>query len=568
LKRRATPLRILLALAALGALAVAYVTLAPASIGGSAYYSFTYGTSMEPQLHKGDLIVVREARSYAVGDAVLFENADLKRRVLHRIVAAEDGRFTLKGDNNAFVDTFQPTQDDILGELWFSVGGLGKATDWLAEPKHAAITTGLVALLSLLGSGAKAQRRRKRRLEAAKGGFGGGGKGKPPAAASALVPGQAAQLFGGIFGIVAVACAILAAIAFSRPVTTEGEGPPRYAQKGSFAYEADVPKGAVYEDGRLRTGEPAYIQVVSSVRFTFDYAVESGEQHQLFGTTRLVAELANGSGWSRTIELAPRATFSGDRATVSGVLPLAALRAVADEVEKITGQVPDTYTVTVRPSVALAGQIAGAPVKDAFAPELQLALDRYKLTLPPAGSSPTADLERSQDGPATQQQVEATLSFAGIDLGVQAARRLATVLGLAALVGAIGIGVVFLLGLRAADEPARIRARFGHLIVEILEPRRRFPEHDVLMASFDDLVRVSDRHARMILHAHEGGRHVYLVEDDGVAYRYEIADGTPPADAPAGPAHDAGDMAPAAAPSRGGRFMLGGRTRGPGDPAP
>ena len=35
-------------------------------------------------------------------------------------------------------------------------------------------------------------------------------------------------------------------------------------------------------------------------------------------------------------------------------------------------------------------------------------------------------------------------------------------------------------------------------------------------------MRVSDRHARMILHAQEGYRHIDLVEDDGVAYRFEV----------------------------------------------
>ena len=94
-------------------------------------------------------------------------------------------------------------------------------------------------------------------------------------------------------------------------------------------------------------------------------------------------------------------------------------------------------------------------------------------------------------------------------------------LGLAALAGALGVGLLFLLGLHKADEPERIRTRYGQLIVEIAAPRRRFAEHDVVMASFADLVRVSERHGRMILHAEEGDRHVYLVEDDGVAYRYE-----------------------------------------------
>ena len=266
------------------------------------------------------------------------------------------------------------------------------------------------------------------------------------------------------------------------------------------------------------------MQVVRSLRVNFDYTVAAAAQHTLFGTASLTAELANGSGWTRSFTLAAKAPFSGDRVRVSGILQLAELRKLANRLEAVTGQVPDTYTITIRPRVALSGQVGGTAVKDAFSPPLQLTLDRYKLTLPPAGAIPNGEVRRAQDGPATRQRVPSTLAVLGVKLQVQSARRLATVLGLAALAGALGVGLLFLLGLRKADEPARIHARFGHLIVEIAAPRRRFAEHDVVMASFADLVRVSDRHARMILHARAGGRHVYLVEDDGVAYRYEAED--------------------------------------------
>ena len=335
------------------------------------------------------------------------------------------------------------------------------------------------------------------------------------------VPGQVAQVVGGILGVVALACALLAALSYGKSPTGLGDGPALYTQQGTFAYEAQVPAGPVYENGRLTTGQPAYVQVVRSLRVSFDYEVATTAPHTLFGTTGLTAEMANGSGWSRTFPLAAKTAFAGDRVTVTGILQLAALRALAARVEAVTGQVPDTYTITIRPQVTLSGQVDGTAVKDAFSPPLQLNLDRYKLTLPPPGATPDGELQRAQDGPATKQRVANTLSVLGAKLEVQSARRLATVLGLAALAGALGVGLLFLLRLRRADEPARIRARFGHLIVEIAVPRRRFAEHDVVMASFEDLVRVSDRHGRMILHARDGDRHVYLVEDDGIAYRFE-----------------------------------------------
>ena len=517
MKHRLRPLPLLVALVAAVVIAIGYAYLAPTTLGGRTVYGFTYGTSMEPKLHKGDLVVVRKGGRVAVGDAVLYNNRDLKQDVLHRVVRVDGDRYALKGDNNDFVDTYEPLQADLVGKLWFKVGGIGNVTTWLAEPKHTAIVTGAIALLSLLGAGFKAQRRRRR----TRGTQPGGRPAAPGRSGGGLVPGQVAQVVSGVLGVIAVACAILAAVSYSRSPTRLGDGPALYAQQGTFTYEATVPPGAVYEHGRLSTGQPAYVQVVRSLRFNFAYAVAATAQHTLFGTTSLAAELANGSGWSRSFPLAAKAAFSGDSATVSGILPLAGLRQLANRLEAVTGQVPDTYTVTIRPQITLSGQVGGAAVKDAFSPPLQLALDRYKLTLPPAGASPVGELRRAQDGPASRRQVASTLSVLGVTLQVQSARRLATMLGLAALAGALGIGLLFLLGLHKADEPERIRARYGQLIVEIAAPRRRFAEHDVVMASFADLVRVSERHGRMILHAQEGDRHVYLVEDDGVAYRYE-----------------------------------------------
>lgn len=534
------PLTILGTLVFVAALAVGWVFLAPPSVGGRTSFSFTYGTSMEPLLHKGDLVAIRSGGTPRIGDVAVYYNPDLKRHVLHRILRADGDRFVMKGDNNGFADTYEPTRDEILGKLWFTVGGAGNWGAWTAKPLHAALLTGGIALLSLLASGLKAGRRaRTRRRDGA---TTGGSSPRGPAPDGGVLSGQSTQVVGGVLGLVALACGVLALVALTRPVTTLGDGPSRYAHQGTFTYEATVPTGAVYANGKLTTGQPAYVKVVRSILVRFAYRLDTRAGHQVFGTTRLTAEIANGSGWSRRFELAPAKQFSGDTAQVGGILRLAELRSLADKVEAVTGQVPDTYTVRIRPTVAVHGQVAGATLADTFAPPLQLALDRYKLALPPSGTSTDSELIRTQDGPATRQRVAGTLSLAGARMQVTTARRLALVAGLGSLAGVLGILVAFLLGLRRADEPARIQARYGQLIVQMLEPRRRFLEHDVVLATFEDLVRVAERHARMILHARDGQSHVYLVEDDGVAYRYEIAGpGTATGwDGPAGPDGDGG----------------------------
>src|SRR5262245_42576463 len=85
---------------AVAALVAAWATLAPSQLGGPVSYALVVGSSMEPKLERGDLVVTRPAADYRVGDVVLFHDRDLGRDVLHRIVAVGDGRFVTKGDNN------------------------------------------------------------------------------------------------------------------------------------------------------------------------------------------------------------------------------------------------------------------------------------------------------------------------------------------------------------------------------------------------------------------------------------------------------------------------------------
>lgn len=98
------------------ALFAALQLLAPRQIGGPASYVTTYGTSMLPRLHQGDLAIVREAGSYGVGD-VVFYRSPMLYRMLHRIESVTDGRYTFKGDNNSFLDPGRVTRGDLVGKL-------------------------------------------------------------------------------------------------------------------------------------------------------------------------------------------------------------------------------------------------------------------------------------------------------------------------------------------------------------------------------------------------------------------------------------------------------------------
>lgn len=121
-----------LGLLALTALATG--TLLPLGMGGATSYVNTFGSSMEPQFHAGDLAVVREAGRYDVGDVVAYQSPELDRIVLHRIVERRETTFAFKGDNNDFVDPEWLGADRILGRLVVRVPRGGQALRWLGDP--------------------------------------------------------------------------------------------------------------------------------------------------------------------------------------------------------------------------------------------------------------------------------------------------------------------------------------------------------------------------------------------------------------------------------------------------
>ena len=84
--------------------AIGWWLLGPSQLGGPTSYAVLSGTSMEPHLERGDLVLTRAKPSYSVGEVVLYEDHETGSRVLHRIIGARNGHFVTKGDNNDFVD--------------------------------------------------------------------------------------------------------------------------------------------------------------------------------------------------------------------------------------------------------------------------------------------------------------------------------------------------------------------------------------------------------------------------------------------------------------------------------
>lgn len=128
-------------------LLAAWVIFAPLQLGGQASYVVVNGRSMEPLFHYNDFIIIHQAAAFNVGDVVTYYSPELNSFVLHRIIGVNLDRFVLKGDNNGWTDSYQPSRDELIGKYWITIPNAGNIIKWLRTPVVMAVTVGSLALI-------------------------------------------------------------------------------------------------------------------------------------------------------------------------------------------------------------------------------------------------------------------------------------------------------------------------------------------------------------------------------------------------------------------------------------
>lgn len=533
MRRFAAPRGVLVSGALLILGIVAWLTLAPDRIGGSARYVTTTGDSMAPRFETGDLALVRPADQYRVGDIVAYRSPLLNTVVLHRIIARDGDRYVLKGDTNDFIDPDRPARDELIGRLWLRVPRAGMVLDGLRTPAIAAALSGGVAVLLLAGTGRR-RRRHRRRHDASRPPRGDRLMPRPPAHLTRRLTARQILVAS---AVVAAASLLLGLVAFTRPTTKPVPVTTPYTERVSFTYRADVPEGTVYPGGMVRTGDPVFLRLVRKVRVTVDYRFAADAAERRFsGTLRVLVRLTSPTGWSRDITATTPTRFGDNGATDTVTLDLERLQSLTRRVETLTGfPAGGDYTVAVVPRVRVTGTLAGQPLDSEFAPALNFQLSA--LQLEPGGASSPSDAQQDGLTPVRRGSVAAfataptTLSFAGQGPSVATARWIALVGLLLAAAGAL-----LSRRLAPADPVELIQARYGHLIVPISGMAHTPDRPPIDVTGIDALAQLAQRSERLILHHQRDETDTYLVDDEGTLYRYQTRPGgrQPPL-APAGP---------------------------------
>ena len=498
---------------ALALCASAWFFLAPPTVGGSTTYVFTDGTSMQPNFHTGDLVLVRPRSTYRVGDVVAYNNHMLGTVVLHRIVGRDGARYRFKGDNNNFVDPEHPTRDQLIGALWLHVPGAAKRLGPLRRPATIALLVVLGVLL--LGGSAFTQERRRRRRRAD------AGEGRPPG--RRRVP--TGEWVGGFLTVgsgVLLPLVSLAIVAYHRPATTLAPATVSYKQTGRFSYSAGAASGAAYPQGSLTTGDPVFLRLVHTVNVRLAYRFRSAAQHRVEGTASLDARIEASNGWKETIQLQAPRHFAGDSAALAGTLNVRSLPALLQRLETSTA-VSGSYTLTIVPHVHVHGTLSGVPLRVPFAAEpLSFTLNTGELQAPPAGTK--SPFSRSVAGTVPVARPKpASLSFKLFHVPVATARTIAERGIAAAICALLGCLLAFVLApVRKENEQTGILHRYGRWLIPVARVLQPAERQLVDVSDMEALVKLAERYDRMILHETNEGSDTFSVADDGVLYRYAV----------------------------------------------
>lgn len=532
-----------------------FFALGPRQLGGPVTYIVTSGNSMEPGIHAGDLVLARESADYDVGDVVAYDSPDVKKTVLHRVVDREGDAFVLQGDNNDWIDSHTPTRQEVYGRQWIHVPGAGKVVEWLRSPIGLAAVAGLVMLALYGGSRTTGRSGRWSRS----GGAGGGSAPVGPRhrddaasfdAASAVQRLERTWPDSRSRSVAAVGAAsvVIGLVLFAVPATRSVPRDVRYFHEGRFSYQATAPGGAVYEDGRLETGDPIFRSLVDRFDVEFEYDFNSEASAEIEGTGRLDIEISDHFGWSRTIALDGGTSFAGDEVVLGGTIDAAALGELTARVEQETGTSPGTYRLVVRPHVEIQGTVADREVDEVFEPELTFLAEAPMLRIDDETPEVETTLEPSADGTVRLRSETANalpLPFLRPPVGL--ARSAFVGGGLLALVLSIRLGVRERRRGRMSERE-RIQARYGRWILPVTDAELHSGQ-TVQLDSFDALAEIAGRFEMPVLHEAGADVHTYAVRDGDVWYVYQlypspsptpdvpewVSEGVPSEPEPAGP---------------------------------
>lgn len=465
---------------------------------------------MHDHYQQNDLILVRPKQAYQIGDAVLYRNPQLGQ-VFHRIIGKVSEGFFMKGDNNTWVDSFLPSDEDIYGSIWIHIPNAGTIVKFLRTPFI--FSTILTASILILIQVWKSSTNRATRIIC------------PTDVGHARKFRMNYKLTDLLYlSLISLLCfSILAFFAFQEPIEHEIPDNLNYTNRGQFDYFA-VTTGDVYQEGFLASGDPVFRLLTDSVNILFHYELSADQTGEIHGTNRMVAEISDATGWKYPIELLPTTTFTGNEFTLQSTLELNQLQEIIDKLETQTGIHNAAYTLNILPEVHIEGALQERPFTSDFTPQVAFVIDDLTMRIIKNEESVQDPLLSTQMGIIQDTKIESnTISFFGIELNVLLARMIA------------GYGIFFSLvmlfwtfrrykKLQDLDEITRIKLQYGLTFIDVREGY--FLSKNIIeVENLQELALIASQDQSMIYHHISDDYHHYYVtpkDNANITYHYQV----------------------------------------------
>ena len=468
---------------------------------------------MEPDIELGDLVIARKQGSYQVNQQVVYNHPQVGY-VFHRIVDRDQHGFILKGDNNDWLDSFQPTQEDIVGKYWFMIPGAGNLIRTLRKPVY---FVSFVIFISVIIAGlflfpnqenVRGKKGTKKRMTKSQ------NKGSA---------GDNRQDLLLCLGLIALAAIILGVVVFTRPLTITISDDVVYQHQGIFSYTAND-EGGIYDRTGVETGDPIYPLLTCKLNMVYLYEVSSmqfssTERNDISGTIRLTATLSDADGWNRSFLLIPDYEFSGPSIEAPSSLDICRMLDLIADKELKTGNEIRAYTLSILPEVSISGSVRGSTFVDTFSPGMDFLLGQTVLRLPDGEDGFQVEQERFL---SQTREVENQMFIFGKPIKIRALRWVAVIgLGLS-LVGAIYPAWGIYSEWKESSE-SRIRVQNQPLLVDIKPGSLKTKGLSVIeVTSFQDLRKMAERYGALIMHEVSGTTHRYAVQDGSTLYSFSM----------------------------------------------
>ncbi len=470
---------------------------------------------MNAAYFQDDLVLVRPKPQYVVGDAILYINPDIGP-TFHRIVQREGNTFTVKGDNNSWLDSYHPNVDDILGSAWLHFPKAGKHLEFLRKPINFTIlitSAFFVILKPVLFDGPEDTADINKHNDFYH------------ERDISMNTKFTDYLY---FFVVALICSIiLAYLSFSKPINQQVADDIHYVNHGRLDYFAFTSE-SVYKDGVLSSGNTIFRSLTDSINIIYEYKFLCDQPSVLYGSQNMVAYLRDSDGWEYPLEISPVTNFSSNESSIQTTLDLRYIQNVIDRLETKTGVNNRLYYLFLVPEIQLDGSIRDRTFHDTFSPEFVFLIDDLTMRFSNVNLDGNDNIENhlipTQTGtiPGLKETAN-TLSIFGIEMNVLFARLIA-VYGILFSLGLLAWSMIRINKIKNMDDIKRAELQYGLSFIEVQE-EPIFPHMNTIhVESLEELTKVAVQDHSMIYHHDVCDVHHYYVtprSNPNFVYHYE-----------------------------------------------